>query len=284
MKFFFLLFCLSGCDTPIQDQNTSGKALTDDSSNHLIVESGKTLGERILPPAGFSRIAAIPHSFATYLRSIPLKPHNTPVRCFDGSLKTNQSAQAAVLDVSVGASDLQQCADAVMRLRADYLYNEKKYADIRFDFTNGFRAGYDIWRNGKSIQVKENRCSWVNASYANNSEVSYRLYLQKVFTFAGTLSLSRQLTPVANLNQIKAGDVWIRGGSPGHAVIVMDVAVDGQGKKVFLIAQSYMPAQDIHVLKNPANEDLSPWYAVDEIETELYTPEYTFHKSELSTW
>ncbi len=31
-------------------------------------------------------------------------------------------------------------------------------------------------------------------------------------------------------------------------------------KKVYLLAQSYMPAQQIHILVNPANSLLSPWY------------------------
>ena len=80
-----------------------------------------------------------------------------------------------------------------------------------------------------------------------------------------------------------AGDVLIRGGFPGHAVIVMDVAVNSQGKKIYLIAQSYMPAQDIHVLINPANNEISPWYEVDDAEI-IETPEYIFTRNELKTW
>jgi hypothetical protein len=83
------------------------------------------------------------------------------------------------------------------------------------------------------------------------------------------------------IDQIEIGDVFVRGGSPGHAVIVVDLAADkATGKKVFLLAQSYMPAQDIHVLKNPADPKLSPWYASDFGEI-LETPEWTFSKGEL---
>jgi hypothetical protein len=77
--------------------------------------------------------------------------------------------------------------------------------------------------------------------------------------------------------------VIIRGGFPGHAVIVMDVAVNASGKKIYLLAQSYMPAQDIHVLKNPMNADLSPWYEVND-DPIIYTPEYRFTKNELKRW
>ena len=55
------------------------------------------------------------------------------------------------------------------------------------------------------------------------------------------------------------------------------------GKKIFLLAQSYMPAQDIHVLVNPMDENLSPWYEVNE-ENKILTPEYLFYRNELKRW
>ncbi len=282
MKLLLLFsFFVSACEINPKQVFTSN---TEEGKFKLVSEKGNILSERILTPAGYERMQESSHTFGSFLRKLPVKPHNTSVRLFNGQLKNNQAAHAAILDVTVGKHDLQQCADAVMRLRADYLMQERKYDDISFNFTNGFKASYSQWRNGKIIQVNGNNCTWVNSSYANASAESYNMYLQKVFSYAGSLSLSRQLNDVTDINEILAGDVWIRGGSPGHAVIVMDVAIDKSGKKVFLIAQSYMPAQDIHILNNPANRDISPWYAVDEIETILETPEYTFDKHELKRW
>ena len=82
---------------------------------------------------------------------------------------------------------------------------------------------------------------------------------------------------------LQPGDVFIKGGSPGHAVIVVDVAIYPQtGKTVFLLAQSYMLAQQIHILVNPANRGLSPWYELsDNDEGKLYTPECVFEKKDL---
>ena len=98
----------------------------------------------------------------------------------------------------------------------------------------------------------------------------------------GTASLSKQLRTQDIIN-VEQGDVLIRGGFPGHAVIVMDIAINDTGNKIFLLAQSYMPAQDIHVLNNPSNKNLSPWYEVND-ETIIETPEYTFTKYELKRW
>jgi hypothetical protein len=44
-----------------------------------------------------------------------------------------------------------------------------------------------------------------------------------------------------------------------------------------------MPAQDVHILKNPISEALSPWYEITESE-QIITPEYRFFKSALKRW
>ncbi len=84
-----------------------------------------------------------------------------------------------------------------------------------------------------------------------------------------------------SIDKMKIGDVFIQGGSPGHAVIVVDLAVNPRTKeKIFLIAQSYMPAQEIQILKNPNDNRISPWYSVRFGEI-LETPEWTFRKNNL---
>jgi hypothetical protein len=44
-----------------------------------------------------------------------------------------------------------------------------------------------------------------------------------------------------------------------------------------------MPAQDIHVLKNPKSADGTPWYST-EIGDQLVTPEWVFLRSALRRW
>ena len=65
--------------------------------------------------------------------------------------------------------------------------------------------------------------------------------------------------------------------------MVLDVAVNQDtGDKLFLISQSYMPAQQSHILKNPQNSTLSPWYSVEEIGSgNVVTPEWTFDNNSL---
>lgn len=248
----------------------------------IIVSLGQSVESTILPPTGYTREVCDEHSFAAYLHQLPLLPKGSKVLLYNGQEKRNQAAAFAVVDMEIGNRDLQQCADAVMRLRAEYLWAQKRYGEIKFNFTNGFPAEYKKWAEGNRIKVTGNKVEWYAAGGKDYSYKTFRKYLNMVFMYAGTASLSKELRTVP-YTSLQAGDVFIKGGSPGHAVIVVDVAIHPKTKKkVFLLAQSYMPAQQIHILVNPANRNLSPWYELTDTDSDrLYTPEWTFEKKEL---
>lgn len=240
------------------------------------------LANRISPPKAYERKATEKHTFLHWLRHLPLKSGKPAVYLYNGAKKGNQQAHYAVLDIDVGKRDLQQCADAVMRLRAEYLLSNKRHNDIQFNFTSGDAAKYSQWKQGYRPVIKGNNVRWTKQKALSNSYASFKQYMQQVFNYAGTFSLSKELKPVSNLADIQAGDVFIQGGFPGHAVIVVDVAIhEATGDKAFLLAQSYMPAQDIHILNNPNSWTGSPWYKVSGIQNTLQTPEWTFNVADL---
>ncbi|MDD3037685.1 DUF4846 domain-containing protein [Bacteroides sp.] len=244
--------------------------------------SAQTIEKRITSPAGYMRANYTENSFATYLRQLPLFPEGSKVKLYNGQEKRNQSAAYAIIDMEIGNRDLQQCADAVIRLRAEYLWAQKKYDEIKFNFTNGFPAEYKKWAEGNRIKVSGNNVQWYVAGGKDYSYKTFRKYLDIVFMYAGTASLSKELQTVS-YKSLQPGDVFIKGGSPGHAVIVVDVATHPKTKKkVFLLAQSYMPAQQIHILVNPISRNFAPWYELVETdEGKLYTQEWTFDKRDL---
>lgn len=247
----------------------------------FINPKGKIIKDRFQVPKGFTRIKPADNSFGEYLQSLPLKKQGAKVLLFNGKLKTPEDVYDAVIDIDVGDKDLQQCADAVMRLRAEYLYSKGRYEDIHFNFTNGFNADYTKFAEGNRFKIKGNFVAWVKTANKDYSYETFKKYLEIVYNYAGSASLSKELKPVKNLSEIKIGDVFIQGGFPGHAVIVVDMAKSQKtGEKIFLLAQSYMPAQDIQVLKNPEKEDLSPWYSNENLDT-LVTPEWEFKKTDL---
>ena len=241
---------------------------------------GRDLEERFPPPPGFQRTPTAPGSFAHFLRHHALRPEGTPVLLHTGQPKARQDAHAAVLDLSVGSRDLQQCADAIIRLRAEHLFAAGMEDVIAFDLTNGFRVPWARWRLGERVRVQGDRCSWATGGSADASHHQLLRYLEFVFIYAGTLSLQRELQPAAHL-PLAAGDVFIQGGSPGHAVLVLDVAHHPDGRTAFLLGQSYMPAQDFHVLRAPQRP--GAWYMLD-AGPQLRTPEWTFSWADRMRW
>lgn len=148
-------------------------------------------------PEGYERMPQKENSFGLYLRGMRLKKDHT-VYLYNGEPKSNQAAQYAVLDVPVGDKNLQQCADAVMRLRAEYLKLQNK--PICFADNNRIKYCWDQYR-----------------------QRGWQTYLETVFGMCGTLSLEKELQK-REWKELTPGDVLIKGGSPGHAVIVIDVA------------------------------------------------------------
>ena len=249
----YLLVLLDGCRQPVN------KPFVNPEPAHASISYYKTTGE-IEPPGGFTRIPVYPGSFAAWLRKIPLKKNKT-VYLYNRSVKPNQSAQFAVVDIPAGKKDLQQCADVAMRLRAEYLFASNQYSAIAFiDF------------NGKQYKWQ-----------GSDNRKQFEQYLENVFGWCGSASLEKQLRPVNNIYELQAGDVFIKGGFPGHAMTVLDVAINNKGKKVFMLVQGYQPAQDIHIVINPMNNELSPWYEVIDAE-QIITPEWIFYKNQLKSW
>lgn len=247
--------------------------------SHTTTSSDSVVG-RVTPPAGFAREPLAPDSFGAWLRGLPLKPGRPPVRLYDGHLKDRQDVHAAVVDIDVGNRDLQQCADAVIRLRAEWLFASKRHAEVHFHATSGDDLTWSRWANGERPTWPAGRAHWTRQAASDGSYASFRRYLDLVFTYAGTLSLERETVAVP-LSDLRAGDVFVKGGAPGHAVIVLDAAREGTtGRRVFMLAQGYMPAQDIHILRNPQHVEPDPWYALDFGES-LVTPEWTFETRQL---
>lgn len=284
---WFFFICLFACGQKTQNEEAvnanEGSSVNKSyiiKKKDLIDPAGTTISTRIHIPEGYQNVEVPAGSFQAYLRELPLKPNGAKVKYYDGRIKSPKGVYIAVVDLEIGKKDLHQCADAVMRLRAEYLWKNQKYDRIHFNFTNGFRVDYAEWMKGKRIVVNGNKTRWSQHAEPSNTYSDLWNYLQIIFSYAGTLSLSKEMEPVS-INDLNIGDVFIQGGSPGHAVIVVNAAKNPQtGEKIFLLAQSYMPAQEIQVLVNPADKRLSPWYTVP-ADGEVKTPEWDFKTTDL---
>ncbi len=279
----FFLCCSPTVKTEVELKTNAGNP--PDSLGNKIAENkldtlGSTIEARFKCPENFERTKVGDLSFENYLRNLPLKPHGSSVKKYNGAIKINYNVYDAVIDLPIGNKDLHQCADAVMRLKAEYLWNQKRYSEIHFNFVSGLRVDYSKWMEGKRIVYEGNNTHWTDSGTASNTYKDFWKYMECVFRYASTLSLTKELKSVS-IESMQIGDVFIHGGSPGHAIIVVDMAINPETKeKLFLLAQSYMPAQEIQLLKNSNNEGLSPWYSLS-FNGDLYTPEWTFSRDEL---
>jgi hypothetical protein len=239
------------------------------------------LGIRFLPPPGFTRVQLAEGGFGAWLRELPLLPEGTPVKLHTGGLKANQTAHAAVVDLDVGTADLQQCADAVMRLRAEWQWSRGGASDVSFnDTAQGKPMRFAAWAAGARPRAEGRRLVWAQSAKPDASRSSFRRYLDTVFVWAGTASLAKQLVARRSAD-VAPGDVLIQPGFPGHAVLVLDVAIAPSGEKRVLLGQSYMPAQQFHVLRANAQ---TAWFEAPTDETSTQTPEWEFAPGALRTW
>lgn len=203
----------------------------------------KTIGE-IPKPWGYERIIGDDVGYTNYLRSLPLKERGSKVQLYTGGNRRFQSLNYAVVDMPL-LSNAEQCADVCMRLRAEYLFNTGQYGRIRFQNVNGKTLSYG----------------------GGGSRKSFERYLRNLYGVASTFSLSREMK-IRRLADMQPGDVFVYparyGQQYGHAVMVVDVAINKRGKKAFLLAEGNTPAREIHVMRNFENPFPSTWFMLDE--------------------
>lgn len=247
-------------------------------------DANQSLSRRFPLPDGYERVETPPGSFGAWLRGLPLKAEGAKVHLHTGEAMENQTTHAAVIDLDVGTKDLQQCADAIMRLRAEYLWSQNRKEDIAFKFTSGDLSAYEAWSSGKRPVVTGNKVRWAQSAEPADDRATFASYMEKIFLYAGTSSMRRDTKRVGSLESIQPGDFFIQPATReyyGHAELVVDMAKHKEsGKVIFLLANSFMPAQEMHLHRNPGNPELSPWFLAGQGDR-LSTPKWTFKWSDL---
>ena len=219
-----------------------------------------TVGD-IPAPNGYTRVEAPAGSYARYLRSLPLKPRGTQVNLYTGGEANLQFLSAAVIDQDL-LSNSEQCADATMRLRAEYLWSKGRYSDIAFRDVNGRTLRYS----------------------GGGSRKAFEKFMREVFGCCSTYSLYNETRERA-IKDVQPGDVLVYPARPGHkyghAVIVVDVARGSNGKVAIMCAQGNTPARDKHIVRNPYMWASNPWFILDESDEEINISIFHFNKNEL---
>ena len=218
-----------------------------------LASATETLASAFAVPPGAVRATA--EAWGESLRSLPLYPVDREVMSYRGDALAMPAAR--VVELPLVAGDLQQCADSILRLRAEW--ERKQGREPAYHYTSGYLSRWSDWKAGKRPVVSGSKVSLGGGGKTGDTEANWTGWLTNLFMYAGTRSLGRDTVapPGAPVAGAQVGDLLVTPGSPGHAVLIVDVA-RGEGHTWVLVGQGFMPAQDFHVVRGPA----SGWFEV----------------------
>jgi len=196
-------------------------------------------------PESYKRIATTDYHKWLINKEIKIEE----VLTYDGYIKHGLgNYYAAKFNYNIGKRNLHQCADAAMYFRAWYLFDKGNTDKIVFTFTDGTIYSYSEFLKQKKL---------------NNTFKSFNKYMTIIWSYAGTWSINKYDTKHVTINDMSAGDIFVIGGFPGHAVTIVDVIENKYGDKKIMLSQSFMPAQDHHKLIK--TENITVWLTIDEV-------------------
>ena len=223
--------------------------------------SQSTIGNIPLPSTNYKRIEAKSGSFADWLRNLPLKKKGADVLNYrDGIFKSGQDTTVAfVVDLDIEGRRLEQCMDLLVRLYSDYLWKNKLTDSLKLPLPGGFWLNWENWKNGfrplfKGIDVKIMKTSPSDTSYR-----SYNSYLRTVYSESHTQQFYHAYQSVER-RDLQIGDIIIKKGTKGHAIMVVDLAKNEIGDMIALIGNGDTPACQFFLLNHKKNK---PWIPLD---------------------
>jgi hypothetical protein len=221
----------------------------------------KIMEKVFIPPDGYQRVRVQENSFAGYLRRLPVVPDSFAVFDFKSNVrvKSRDSTLAAVIPVDIKGRNLWQCMDILQVFYMDWLFRQKKDSLIIFPLPDGTTLSWHEWRLGIRAVFKGLNFQKTKNGQPLSDMEAFRRYSNFIFEHSGTQTFWHYYPPVA-LQDIFPGDFIVKKGKKGHAVLIMDLAVNSDGEKIALIGQGDTPACQFYLLK----KNVSPWFKIDE--------------------
>lgn len=234
---FAALSTLGGCARAEGLPADSDVVVEGSPADVVALPDARTVGAAFPPPAGADWVAG--DAFGESLRALPLAAPEVPVTTWDGRVVRRD---ARVIEIPLVRGDLQQCADSVVRVRAEWL--KKEGLPVQFHATSGDRLDWERWSHGERPVEVGGRLQWRAAGGA----ADWDGYLRALFNWGGSWSLEK--LDSAQATSPEAGMILVHGGFPGHAVLLLGVA-KREDETFVLVGQGFMPAQSFHVDPGP---------------------------------
>jgi len=133
---------------------------------------GATIKDRVKIPEGFTRVQYPDNSFEEYIRNYKLKSYGSKVINYDGN---------------------PYFADALIRIRSEYLWNTNQKDKIGFNFTSGHYCSWTKYAEGYRPKINGNKVTFSKTKAKDASKDNFYNYLNLIFNYSGTLSLYNEL-------------------------------------------------------------------------------------------
>ncbi len=223
----------------------------------ILMPEGETLETRFNLPEGFARTAQPEDSFGAFLRVLPLKPDGSSAYLFDGTAITGLSP-AAVISWDPGTQDRCQNTDALIRLRAEFLFSRERFEDISFHFMSGFNFAFSKWSEGYSIKVSGSKVDWVKSGEPDSSHEALEKYLSNLYVYTNATAI---LSDLQSASEPSPGDVFVEDGG----VMIADLAENSaSGETIVMLCKGGGSAQNLYIVGNTREPEISPWFPVSD--------------------
>jgi len=221
-----------------------------------ITYSQSNIGEISPPSKDFYRIEVKKNSFADFLRKLSLKkPGSNVVNYRGGVFKSGADTSVAfVVDMDIAGRRLEQCMDILIRLYAEYLWGKKQMANFILPLPGGHWLEWQDWKMGFRPVFKGIDVSMFRSAQPDSSHQSYTAFLNTIYSESHTQQFYHAYQPIER-REVKIGDIIIKKGTKGHAIMIMDLTKNEHGQMMALIGNGDTPACQFFLLnyktKNP---------------------------------
>lgn len=198
-RLLFLLLIITGVIIVLQFQplaQTSSNLYNSFKPISLIDKDQLSIITRVKVPEGYKRVVSPKGSFQAYLQNYKLKAYGSKIINYDGTAYFWQKGHVGILDISVPKNGLQQCADALIRIRSEHLWDQDRKVEIGFNFTSGHYCSWSKYADGYRPKINGNKVSFHKTASANHSKTNFYKYLNLIYTYSGTLSLYHELPKI----------------------------------------------------------------------------------------
>jgi hypothetical protein len=200
-----------------------------------------TIKNSIPVPDGCVRESGLIGSFCYWIQNLPLK--DTPViHDYRGKIvrSTFYNVWGVVQMPLLFRSDLEQCTDFAMRFWAEY---HKSFGMLDRLYLFDYNGNKKMFRT---------------------SGETFDQFLKSTFSKANSHSLKQGSKAITGDDAIP-GDLIVQNeqGGVGHVSVIMDVCRSVQGRKLFLIGYSFMPAQEFHIERANETYGTGGWFTLE---------------------